>query len=83
MDDIWASYYITSKKYKVIYSKPSVFQKRNIHNYLNDFKMEVIGYNNNFKLVEALYKNPDKIYNFLPINSSKAFDEWKKIVSKM
>ena len=83
MDDIWASYYITSKKYKVIYSKPSVFQKRNMHNYLNDFKMEVIGYNNNFKLVEALYKNPDKIYNFLPINSSKAFDEWKRIVSKM
>ena len=83
MDDIWASYYVTSKKYKVVYANPTVYQKRNYHNFINDFKMEVIGYNNNLNLIESLYKNPENIYNFLPLKSSKAFDEWKKIVSKI
>ena len=27
MDDIWAAFYVTAKNYKVIYSKPTVFQK--------------------------------------------------------
>ena len=40
MDDIWASYYVTSKKYKVVYANPTVYQKRNYHNLMNDFKME-------------------------------------------
>jgi len=82
MDDIWASYYITSKKYKVLYSEPTVFQRRNIHNYIDDFKKEIIGYNNNVKLIDALYDNPENIYKFLPLKAAKAFDEWKKITSK-
>ena len=61
MDDIWASYYVTSKKYKVVYANPTVYQKRNYHNFINDFKMEVIGYNNNLNLIEHLYKNPENI----------------------
>ena len=36
MDDICASYYVTSKKYKVVYANPTVYQKRNYHNYMND-----------------------------------------------
>ena len=83
MDDIWASYYVTSKKYKVVYAHPTVYQKRNYHNYMNDFKMEILGYKNNLSLIENLYKNPENIYNFLPLKSSKAFDEWKSIVSKI
>jgi len=83
MDDIWASYYVTSKKYKVVYANPTVCQKRNYHNYMNDFKMEVLGYENNLNLIENLYKNPDNIYKFLPLKSSKAFDEWKSIISKI
>ena len=59
-----------------------MFQKRNIHNYINDFKMELIGYQNNINLIESLYKNPENIYNFLPKKSAKAFDEWKKIISR-
>ena len=81
MDDIWAAYYVTSKKYVVVYGKPTVYQKRNVHNYLTDFKNETVGYNNNLKLIEDLYKNPENIYNYLPINSAKAFDEWRKIIS--
>ena len=30
-----------------------------------------------------LYKNSENIYKYLPKNSSKAFDEWKKIISKI
>lgn len=83
MDDIWASFYVTSKKYRVVYDKPTVFQKRNKHDLLVDFRNENIGYLNSLKLVEKLYKNSDEIYNFLPKKSSLAFDEWKKIVNNI
>ena len=79
MDDIWASFYVTSKKYRVLYNEPTVYQQRNVHNLIKDFKDEYIGYVNSLKLVESLYKNPENIYNFLPKKSSLAFDEWKKI----
>jgi len=82
MDDIWASFYVTSKKYRVLYSEPTVYQERNVHNLIKDFKDEYIGYANSLKLVESLYKNSDSIYNFLPKKSSLAFDEWKKIVKE-
>ena len=83
MDDIWAAYYITSKKYKVIYSEPTVFQKRNVHNYLMDFKNELLGYKNNVELIDSLYKNSDNIEKYLPLKSIKAFEEWKKIINKI
>jgi hypothetical protein len=81
MEDIWAAYYLTSKKYKVIYTKPSVLQIRNDHNLIKDFGQEILGYKNNIKLINALKKNPENIYNFLPIKTARAFDEWKKIIS--
>ena len=80
MDDIWAAFYVTSKKYKVIYTEPTVYQNRNIHNLVKDFRDEYIGYVNSLKLVKNLYKNSNNIYNFLPKKSSLAFDEWKKII---
>ncbi len=83
MDDIWASFYVTSKKYKVVYTEPTVYQARNAHSLLNDFNQEIIGYLNSSKLVEELKKKPDNIYNLLPLASSKAFDEWKKIISRL
>ena len=79
MDDIWASFYVTSKKYRVLYNEPTVYQQRNVHNLIKDFKDEYIGYVNSLKLVESLYKNSENIYNFLPKKSSSAFDEWKKL----
>ncbi len=79
MDDIWASFYVTSKKYRVLYNEPTVYQQRNVHNLIKDFKDEYIGYTNSLKLVEGLYKNSNNIYKFLPKKSSLAFDEWKKI----
>lgn len=82
MEDIWASYYVASKKYNIIYTKPTVFQKRNKHDLMVDFKNEYLGYINNLKLINALEKNPENITNFLPNNSLKAFDEWIKVLSK-
>ena len=45
----------------MVYGEPTVYQKRNVHNYLTDFKNETVGYNNNLKLIEDLYKKPEKI----------------------
>ena len=33
------------------------------------------------ELINSLIKNPENIHNFLPKKTSKAFDEWKKIIS--
>jgi len=79
MDDIWASFYVSAKKYKVIYGEPTVYQKRNVHNLIKDFKDEYIGYTNSLDLVENLYKNAENIYKFLPKKSALSFDEWKKL----
>ena len=32
MDDIWAAFYVTAKKYKVVYNEPTVYQQRNVPN---------------------------------------------------
>ena len=48
MDDIWASYYVQAKGFKVLYNKPSVYQDRNVHDLTKDMEKD-IGYKNNFK----------------------------------
>ena len=80
MDDIWASFYVTSKNYKVVYNEPTVYQERNQHNLIKDFKDEYIGYVNSLNLVESLYKNSESIHNFLPKLSSLAFNEWRRLI---
>ena len=82
MDDIWASFYVTSKNYKVVYNEPTVYQQRNVHNLIKDFKDEYIGYTNSLNLVKSLYKSSENIYAFLPKMSSLAFDEWKRLTNK-
>jgi hypothetical protein len=81
MDDIWASYYIYSLGYKVVYSRPSVYQKRNVHNLIKDMKQEYLGYENNLDLIKNLKKNPNNIIKFLPKKSYEAFMYYKKIIS--
>ena len=80
MDDIWAAYYALSLGYKVVYSKPSVYQKRNIHNPIKDMKQEYLGYENNLNLIKSLNKNPKNIINFLPKRSYEAFSVYKKMI---
>ena len=56
MDDIWGSYIL--QQYvpnSVIYSPPSVFQKRNKHDIVKDIKDEMYGYEHTIELVNDLY----------------------------
>lgn len=56
MDDIWASYVL--QEYMpgcVVYNQPSVIQKRNPHNIVDDLKAEMYGYEHTIELVNDLY----------------------------
>ena len=78
MDDIWASYYVESLNYKVVYGKPTVYQERNDHNLINDMKKEYIGYENNLELLKDLKLSPDKINKYLPERSREAFKLYQR-----
>ena len=71
MDDIWAAYYVEALGHKVVYGKASVYQARNEHNLVTDFKNEIIGYSNTHDLVV----DPLQIQKFIPENSWAAFVE--------
>ena len=43
MDDIWASYYVQAKGYRVVWNKASVYQERNVHDLVRDMKQEYLG----------------------------------------
>ena len=56
MDDIWGSYVLQEyMPHSVIYSPPSVFQKRNDHDVVKDLQAEMFGYENTIKLVNDMY----------------------------
>jgi len=78
MDDIWASYYVQAKGYKVVYGKPSVYQDRNEHDLVRDMKQEYLGYENNLNIVKDLAVDPEKIHNYLPDESIRAFNLYRK-----
>jgi hypothetical protein len=80
MDDIWASYYVEAKGFKVLYNKPSVYQQRNAHDLTKDMKKEYMGYENNLNLIKALKKNPNNIKRFLPKKSWEAFKLYQQIL---
>lgn len=80
MDDIWASYYVEAKGYKVLYNKPSVYQRRNLHDLTKDMKKEFIGYENNLNLIRRLNKSPNNIKDFLPAKSWQAFKLYQRIL---
>jgi len=82
MDDIWASYYVEAKGFKVLYNKPSVYQQRNVHDLTKDMKKEYIGYENNLNLIKELKKNPNNIKKFLPKKSWEAFKLYQQILKK-
>lgn len=74
MHDIWASYYLQyKKKINVIYSKPSVFQKRNIHNLGIDLGDELIGLKYTSKIINQMSEKKFKISNFFSKKSIFAY----------
>ncbi|UCC98340.1 MAG: hypothetical protein JSW66_00305 [Phycisphaerales bacterium] len=78
MDDIWASYYLQAKGYKVVYGKPSVFQARNEHDLVKDMKQEYLGYENNLSIVRDLATDPENIFDYLPARSIQAFELYRR-----
>ncbi len=82
MDDIWASYYVEAKGFKVVYNKPSVYQLRNIHDLTKDMIKEYIGYEQNLKLIKEIKKKPNNIKKFLPKKSWEAFKLYQTILNR-
>jgi hypothetical protein len=78
MDDIWASYYLQAKGYRLVWGKPSVYQQRNAHDLLRDMQQEYCGYENNLRLVQDLAKDPASIAAYLPGRSAWAFELYKR-----
>ena len=78
MDDIWASFYVLFKGFKVVYNKPSVYQKRNVHDLTKDMLKEFIGYENNLNLIKDLKKNIKNINSYIPDKSRLAFLRYQK-----
>jgi hypothetical protein len=74
MQDIWAAYYVEALGHKVVYGKASVYQARNEHNLVTDFKNEIIGYLNTHTLVTE----PLNIKKYISENSWTAFVEYQR-----
>lgn len=60
MTDIWRSFVaqriLWTNNWSLIFHKPTVYQERNEHNILNDFKDEISGYLNNHQIAMTLEK---------------------------
>ena len=69
MDDIWGGIIFQEKTYSsIVFNKPSVYQRRNYHNIVNDLERELLGYYKTIELLNA--KNSDSFneyYNFLDL----------------
>ena len=82
MDDIWASYYLQAKGYRVVWERASVYQQRNEHDLLRDMRQEYCGYENNLKLVQDLAKDPASIMAYLPGQSIWACELYRRHFEK-
>jgi hypothetical protein len=78
MDDIWPSYYVQAKGFKVVYGRPSVYQRRNEHDLMADMRLEYLGYENNLRLVTDLADDPERIFSYLPPDAARAFRLYRK-----
>jgi hypothetical protein len=83
MDDIWASYYMESLGFKVIYNKSTVFQDRNIQNLTKNLTMEFIGYEKTQELLIDLKADSNNFSKYLPEESLKAMNMYNKIVNEI
>jgi hypothetical protein len=78
MDDIWAAYYLQAKGYRVVWNRPSVYQRRNAHDLTRDMRQEYPGYMNNLKLVQDLAADAESLLDYLPSRSARAFQLYRR-----
>ena len=83
LHDIWASYYIQyKKKVNVIYNRASVYQQRNKHNIVKDFKEEFIGIKNTYKIISKMRSKKFKIEKEYSKRSIAAYNLYLKHFEK-
>ena len=82
--DIWRSYIATHimniLNMQILFTSSTVYQKRNIHNLYNDFKLEIPVYIDVENLIKEL--NTIKIYNAKDYMLINLFNCYKKLVDK-
>ena len=83
MDDIWASYYLESLGFNVVYNEATVFQDRNIQDLTKNLTMEYIGYEKTKDLLESLKENPENFKHYLPEHSQKFMDSYLLITKNI
>ena len=78
MDDIWGGFllqhFLSEKMPFVAFSKSSVYQDRNVHDFVTDMEREVTGYRLNKKLLE----NIANFEQIIPAESVNCIREYKK-----
>jgi hypothetical protein len=78
MDDIWAAYYTQALGYQVVFAAPSVYQERNPHDLLVDFRAELLGYEHNLALLEDLGRDPRSVLAYLPGRAVWAWELYRR-----
>lgn len=78
MDDIWAAYHVQAQGFRVHYGGPTVVQKRNEHNIVNDLLNEIVGMQNNLAIVKEVPTNKNAVLDRLPRQSVEAFRLYQK-----
>jgi hypothetical protein len=72
IDDIWGSYLCQILKgFPVVYGPATVYQKRNIHNLIQDYQEEVYGTSNCINFI-------NKGFDFLPDKTKEAYNLYRK-----
>ncbi len=81
MDDIWSSYYLEACGFKVVYTKATVFQDRNVQDLTTNLKEEFIGYEKTLDLLNHFnYKQRDDMPFGIPKNTYSPEDAYKKFL---
>lgn len=78
MDDIWGAFYVQALGYRVVFSKASVYQQRNVHDLVRDMRQEYAGYENNLNMIVEMTQDAEAIASYLPGRAIRAFDLYRR-----
>jgi hypothetical protein len=83
MTDIWASYYLQARGFKVVYTEADVFHQRHKHNLMVDYLEEIQGNIDNFNLLEDLKKSSKSINIRISPRSVEALQEYERLTKQL
>ncbi len=76
-DDIMASYHVQAQGFRVMYGGPTVVQKRNEHNIMEDLANEVWGMQKSLAVVKEVPTNKNAVLDRLPPRALEAFRQYQ------